>query len=80
MGWQMLVAFACGCLLGGAATIVMITRGVLDHLAKRSLAKRWLRILRRPITLSFRNARLLLAGSRTFSATPPLVHALPPPS
>jgi hypothetical protein len=44
MGWQMLVAFACGCLLGGAATIVvhsgdvMITRGVLDHLAKRHCA------------------------------------------
>jgi hypothetical protein len=41
MGWQMLVAFACGCLLGGAATIIVysgdvtITRGVLDHLAKR---------------------------------------------
>lgn len=44
MGWQMLVAFACGALLGGAATIivysgdVMITRGVLDHLAKRHCA------------------------------------------
>ena len=44
MGWQMLVAFACGCFLGGAATIVvysgdvMITRGVLDHLAKRHCA------------------------------------------
>jgi hypothetical protein len=45
MGWQILVAFACGCLLGGAATIVvysgdvMITRGVLDHLAKRPLRR-----------------------------------------
>src|SRR6478672_12124614 len=44
MGWQMLVAFACGCLLGGVATIVvysgdvMITRGVLNHLAKRHCA------------------------------------------
>jgi hypothetical protein len=44
MGWQMLVAFACGCLLGGATTIivysgdVLITRGVLDHLAKKHCA------------------------------------------
>ena len=44
MGWEMLVAFACGALLGSAATVimysgdVMITRGGLDHLAKRHCA------------------------------------------
>jgi hypothetical protein len=45
MGWQMLVAFACGALLGGAATIivysgdVMITRGVFGSSRQEALRR-----------------------------------------
>jgi hypothetical protein len=44
MGWEMLVAFACGALLGATGTVimysgdVMITPGILNQLANRHCA------------------------------------------